>query len=109
MVVLGEVEDVVAWWNRIAGYWLRKEGQGTLLALAKQHAKIQCVKLPPQPTWPRKLQPQVGMSTYLQAVMKTMKQNKQSVLEPPLKRVRVSDRVQVFHPPTLPHGNDVWS
>ena len=108
MAVLGEVEDVVAWWNRIAGYWLRKEGQGTLLALAKQHAKIQCVKLPPQPTWPRKLKPQVGMSTYLQAVMKTMKQNKQSVLEPPLKKVRV-DRVQVFHPPTLPHGNDVWS
>ena len=109
MVVLSEVEDAQAWWNRIAGYWLRKPRQGTLLDLAKKHAEIQCVTLPPQPPWPRKLQTEDGISTYLQVVIKMMMQNKESVLEPPLKKVRVSGRIEVFHPQTFPHGNYVWS
>ena len=92
MVVLGTVENAREWWDRIAKYWLRRQGekQGTLLALAKLHARIQCVHLPPQPSWPEDLFTKGSSSTYLQAVIKTAMQNKVSVQQPSLKRVKVS-------------------
>ena len=130
MVVLGKVEDVHAWWDRIARYWLRKsdKDKGTLLELAKIHARIQGVSLPPQPPWPRNFHTEGEISTYLQAVMKTMMQKKESVLEPPLKKVKVSDLSKRSPPPhgdlepplkkvksgrrrrpPPPHGDHTWS
>ena len=93
MVVLGTVENVREWWDRIAKYWLRRRGKkkGTLLELAKLHARIQCVHLPPQPSWPKDLFSKGSNSTYLQAVLKTAMQNKVSVQQPSPKRVKVSD------------------
>ena len=93
MVVLCEVEDVYAWWDRIATYWLRKSDKkkGSLLELAKLHAQIQGVSLPPQPPWPKNFHTEDAISTYLQAVRKTMMQQKESVLEPPLIKYKVTD------------------
>ena len=93
MVVLGRVENVREWWDRIAGYWLRRpeEKKGTLLQLAKIHARLQCVHLPPQPSWPKDLFTKGASSAYFEAVIETMKQNKvSSVPEPSLGRVKAS-------------------
>ena len=130
MVVLGTVENVREWWDRIATYWMRRRGKkkGTLLELAKLHARIQCVHLPPQPPWPKDLFTKGSSSTYLQAVIQTMMQNEVSVLQPPLKRVKVSDPRKRSRPPhgdlepplkkdrsrrrrrrSPPHGDHMWS
>ena len=104
MVVLGRVENVREWWDRIATYWLRrpKDKKATLLELAKLHARIQCVHLPPQPPWPEDLFIKGASSAYFQAVIETMRQNKVSVLGPSPRRVKASYRRKRS---TLPHSD----
>ena len=102
MVVLGRVENVREWWDRIATYWLRRQEKkkGTLLQLAKIHARIQCVHLPPQPSWPKDLFTKGASSAYFEAVIETMKQNKvSSVPEPSLGRVKASHQRKRSPPP----------
>ena len=93
MVVLCKVEDVYAWWDRIATYWLRKSDKkrGSLLAFAKLHAQIQGVRLPPQPPWPRNFHTEDALSAYLQAVKETMMRRKESVHMPPLIKYKETD------------------